>query len=231
MRFVSREVFAPNVMAGRVEQGVVRVGQVVTVAPRMITTAVESIQMHGAAVDSASAGDIVGITLQATDVAELSRADVLGDAREPPRRVAQFVARVVVLRCPTEIKAGYTPVMACHTGSFPVCFAKLLVKTGAVVCTGFASRSASLTHVCSPDVKTKKKNEIEPKSVANQEQCDVLMVPCVPVCVDAIEACNSMGRFAILDPGVVAVGFIRMVTFEDAKRVRIARERMEKVRL
>ncbi len=128
---MAREVFAPNVMAGRVEQGVVRVGQVVTVAPRMITTVVESIQMHGQAVDSASAGDVVGVTLQGTDVAELSRADVLGDARDPPRRVAQFVARVVVLRHPTEIKPGYTPVMACHAGSFPVRFAKLLVKTGA----------------------------------------------------------------------------------------------------
>ncbi len=131
LRFVAREVFSPNVMAGRVEQGTVRVGQVVTVAPRMITTTVESIQMHGVAVESASAGDVVGVTLHAADVAELSRADVLGDARDPPRRVAQFVARVVVLRCPTAIKPGYTPVMACHTGSFPVCFAKLLVKTGA----------------------------------------------------------------------------------------------------
>ncbi len=48
------------------------------------------------------------------------------------------------------------------------------------------------------DVKTKKKNEIDPKSISNHEQCDVLMVPCVPICVDSIEACNGMGRFAIL---------------------------------
>jgi translation elongation factor EF-1alpha len=93
LRLVVRDVFRPCVSAGRVVQGSVRVGQVVTLAPRMITTIVESIQMRGKAVESAVAGDVVGVVLKDVDWCELDRAAVIGDASDPPRSCAQFVAK------------------------------------------------------------------------------------------------------------------------------------------
>lgn len=42
-------------------------------APRMITTTVESIQMRGKVVESASAGDVVGVVLRDVDWGELDR--------------------------------------------------------------------------------------------------------------------------------------------------------------
>lgn len=209
LRIIVRDVFAPNILAGRVEQGTIQVGQVVTLAPRMITSTVESIHIHGSPVERAAAGHVVGVTLAGVDVAELSRADVLGDASDPPRRCVQFVVRLVVVK-PCVMRVGYTPVMACHTAQFPCQFAKLLRKT---------------------DMKTKTKTMANPTELRQHEQCDVLVVPKVPVCVDTFEACPSLGRFAIRDLGVtMAVGFVRSVVYEESKRVRVAREQMHKIR-
>lgn len=208
LRLIGRNVASPNVLCGVVEQGVIRVGQVVTIAPRMITSSVESIQMHGKAVTEASAGDVVGVAFSGVDVADLDRANVVGDAKDPPRRCAQFVARVVVLR-QCVIREGFTPVLACHAASLPCRFAKLLVKT---------------------DMKTKKKTVLAPESLTINEQADVLLVPLQPVCLDAFDAVNALGRFAILDcNSVLAVGFIRSVTWDTNTRIRVAREHVERL--
>lgn len=208
LRMVARDVASPNVLCGRIEQGTVRVGQVVTIAPRMITSVVETIQMHGKPLKEAIAGDVVGLTFTGVDVAELDRASVVGDAKDPPRRCAQFVARIVVLRSST-IREGFTPLMACHTATFPCRFAKLLLKT---------------------DIKTKKKNVLYPESVSVNEQADVLMVPLQPVSLEAFDTLAAMGRFAILDGNnVIAVGMIRSVTWETSARIRVTRERVERL--
>lgn len=145
LRLIVRDVFRPAVSAGRVVQGTLRVGQVVTLAPRMITTTVrqkvfclfvflskknkkvESIQMRGKAVESASAGDVVGVVLRDVEWCELDRAAVIGDAADPPRVCAQFVAKVIPYNC--SIAANYTPLVLCHAASVPCAFVRVLSKT------------------------------------------------------------------------------------------------------
>ena len=201
LRLIVRDVFRPNVAAGRIVQGVLRVGQVVTMAPRMITTMVDSIQMRGKPVETAVAGDVVGVVLRDVDWCELDRAAVIGDATEPPRVCAQFVAKVIPFNC--TIKPNFTPVVLCHAGSVPCAFARILSKT---------------------DKKTKEVTE-NPESLANHDNGQVLLVPLRPFVFDAFEAAPACGRFAVRDSSkTVALGVINICTFDSSTKRKVIRE-------
>ena len=208
LRLVVRDVFRGGVSAGKVEQGTISVGQVVTMAPRMITTVVQSIERLGESVQEASAGDVVGVVLKDVDMAELDRAAVIGDAKNPPRLCAQFVARIQPIHLPHKIKLGYSPVIICHMGAVPCAFAKLLNKT---------------------DKKDKKKILANPEFIAKGESGLVLLVPLRPLVLDAFDNVPSLGRFAIRDNGETrALGKIQISTPEESKKLLIIREHTSK---
>ncbi len=205
LRLVVRDVYRPSVSAGRVEQGTIRVGQVVTMAPRMITTVVESLQMRGRSVESASAGDVVGVVLKDVDFCELDRAAVVGDNIDPPRVCAQFVARIQVSNHLSEIRPHYCPQILFHAGAVPCAFVRLVSKK-------------------------KKEETIEsPESIANQETAQVLIVPLRPVVLETFDEKTVFGRFAVRDASrIVAVGMVTICTPDEKTKRRVIREHVRK---
>jgi len=92
---------------------------------------------------------------------------------------------------PNEIKAGYTPVLDCHTAHIACRFNKLLVLI---------------------DKRNGKKLEDNPKQVKSGQACIVEMKPSKPMCVEAFSVYAPLGRFAVRDMRkTVAVGVIKKV--------------------
>ncbi len=102
-----------------------------------------------------------------------------------------FEAQVIVLNHPNEIRAGYTPVVDCHTCHIACKFHTLTSKM---------------------DKRTGKEMEKDPKSIKTGEAAMVHMVPTKPMCVEAYSDYAPLGRFAVRDMRqTVAVGIIKAV--------------------
>merc|ERR1712203_791657 len=100
-----------------------------TVAPPMVTTEVKSVEMHHESLPSASPGDNVGFNVKNVSVKEIRRGNVCGDSKkDPPKGAGSFNAQVIVLNHPGEIRAGYAPVLDCHTAHIACKFAEINSK-------------------------------------------------------------------------------------------------------
>merc|ERR1719391_1609086 len=127
-----------TVPVGRVETGVIKPGMVVTFAPSQLSTEVKSVEMHHENVDEALPGDNVGFNVKNVSVKDIRRGMVASDAKNDPAcGVKSFTAQVIVMNHPGEIRAGYTPVLDCHTAHIACKFEELKEKvdkrTGAVI--------------------------------------------------------------------------------------------------
>jgi elongation factor 1-alpha len=95
------------------------------------------------------------------------------------------------LNHPNEIKAGYTPVLDCHTSHIACKFAELLEKV---------------------DRRSGKKLEDNPAGVKSGDSAIVKIVPSKPMCVEAFSQYAPLGRFAVRDmKTTVAVGVVKEV--------------------
>jgi elongation factor 1-alpha len=186
-----------TVPVGRVETGILKPGMVVTFAPPMITTEVKSVEMHHESLKQAVPGDNVGFNIKNVSVNEIRRGNVAGDSKnDPPFGAEDFTAQVIVLNHPGEIRAGYTPVLDCHTAHIACKFADLQEKI---------------------DRRTGKAVEEVPKSVKTGDACMVRLVPTKPLCVETFKDYAPLGRFAVRDMRqTVAVGVIKGVTKKEA---------------
>jgi elongation factor 1-alpha len=80
-----------TVPVGRVETGILTPGQVVTVAPAMITTECKSVEMHHEALTQAVPGDNVGFNLKGVSVKDTKRGFVCGDSKQDlPKEAESF---------------------------------------------------------------------------------------------------------------------------------------------
>ncbi len=107
------------VPVGRVETGVMKVGDKVIIVParegKGIQGEVKSIEMHHEQIPEAIPGDNVGFNVRGIGKKDIARGDVLGHVDNPPIVASEFTAQIVVLNHPTVITAGYTPVFHVHT--------------------------------------------------------------------------------------------------------------------
>jgi len=182
-----------TVPVGRVETGIIKAGMTVTFAPADVSSEVKSVEMHHEALDSASPGDNVGFNVKGLSIKDIKRGMVAGDVKnDPPMKVADFKAQVIVLDHPNKIMAGYTPVLDCHTSHIACKFNNL---------------EASI------DKRTGKTKEANPKSIKTGDAAIVEMLPSKPMCVEAFSEYPPLGRFAVRDMRkTVAVGVIKQVT-------------------
>jgi len=182
-----------TVPVGRVETGIIKAGMTVTFAPADVSSEVKSVEMHHEAMESASPGDNVGFNVKGLSIKDIKRGMVAGDVKtDPPMKVADFKAQVIVLDHPNKIMAGYTPVLDCHTSHIACKFNNL---------------EASI------DKRTGKTKEANPKSIKTGDAAIVEMVPSKPMCVEAFSEYPPLGRFAVRDMRkTVAVGVIKQVT-------------------
>jgi elongation factor 1-alpha len=182
-----------TVPVGRVETGILKPLMVVVFAPCGLSTEVKSIEMHHESLPEAIPGDNIGFTVDSTSVKEIRRGMVCGDAKsDPPRGCHSFNAQVIVLNHPTEIRAGYQPVLYCHTAQIACKFNELLEKI---------------------DRRTGQTTELMPRMLKSGDAAIVNMIPSKPMCVEAFAEYPLLGRFAVCDlRQTVAVGIIKSVS-------------------
>lgn len=181
-----------TVPCGRVETGVLKPKMIVYFAPAGITTECKTVEMHHTNLEEAIPGDNVGFNVKGVSVKEVKRGSVVGDSKnDPPKEVSSYKAQVIVTNHPNAIKAGYTPVVDCHTAHIAVKFSKLLSKI---------------------DRRTGKTVEEEPAEIKNGESCMVECEPTKPMVVEQFSEYPPLGRFAVRDmKRTVAVGVVREI--------------------
>lgn len=190
-----------TVPVGRVETGSLKPGMVVTFAPAKVTTEVKSVEMHHESLEKAVPGDNVGFNVKNVSIKDIKRGNVASDSKnDPAKETKSFVAQVIVLNHPGEIHAGYTPVLDCHTAHVACKFAELQTKI---------------------DRRSGKALEEGPKMVKSGDAALINLVPSKPMCVEAFNNYQPLGRFAVRDMRqTVAVGIIKScVQSDEASKV------------
>jgi len=182
-----------TVPVGRVETGILKPGMVVTFAPVQLTSEVKSVEMHHEVLEQALPGDNVGFNVKNLSVKDIFRGNVAGDSKnDPPQGAGSFDAQVIVLNHPNEIRAGYTPVLDCHTAHIACKFDKIHQKV---------------------DKRTGKAMEGAVESLKSNDSGIVTLKPQKPLCVEPYSDYPPLGRFAVRDMRVtVAVGIIKSVS-------------------
>jgi elongation factor 1-alpha len=178
------------VPVGRVETGVMKVGDKVTVVPgregKGVPGEVKSIEMHHEQLQKAEPGDNVGFNIRGIGKKDIARGDVLGPQDKPPTVASEFKAQLVVLNHPTVMTVGYTPVFHIHTAQVACQIMaiekKLNPTTGEVL-------------------------EENPDFIKNGDAAIVKVKPVQPLCIETQKEIPQMSRFAIRDSGqTVAAG-------------------------
>jgi len=177
-----------TVPVGRVETGVLKVGDKVIFMPANKVGEVKSIETHHVRINEAKPGDNIGFNVKGIARHEIRRGDVAGPPDHPPTVVDEFTARIFVIYHPTAISEGYTPVMHIHTATVATRFAELVQKldprTGAVI-------------------------EDHPKFLKTGDVAIVKLKPIKPVVVEKYSDFPPLGRFAVRDSGrTVAAGVV-----------------------
>ncbi len=174
-----------TVPVGRVETGVLKPKDRVVFQPTGKEAAVMSIEMHHETIQEAMPGDNVGFSCKGLSKKDVRRGDVVGPASNPPTVVKDFTAQVIVIRHPSVIAQGYTPVIHAGTAQIAVRFAELLEKRG------------------------KDGVEKNPQFLKNGESAKVKFIPTRDMVIEKFQEIPQLGRFAVRDMGqTVAVGTV-----------------------
>ncbi|RMD58533.1 translation elongation factor EF-1 subunit alpha [Candidatus Woesearchaeota archaeon] len=178
------------VPVGKVETGVLKVGQKIIFMPGPagtgVTGEVKSIEMHHEQFQEAEPGDNVGFNVRGVEKKDIKRGDVVGPADNPPTVVAEFTANLIVLNHPSVITVGYTPVFHIHTAQVACQFVEIVKKINPA--TG----------------ETLQEN---PDFIKNGDAAVVKLKPVQPVVIEKVKEFPPLGRFAIRDSGqTVAAG-------------------------
>jgi len=120
------------VPVGKVETGILKVGQKIIVLPGRSGTGIKgeikSVEMHHEQLQEAPAGYNVGINVKGIGKKDIARGDVVCDAAKPATIAEEFTAQIAVINHPTVIAKGYTPVFHVHTAQVPCQFIEILHK-------------------------------------------------------------------------------------------------------
>ncbi|WP_297498599.1 translation elongation factor EF-1 subunit alpha [Thermococcus sp.] len=186
-----------TVPVGRVETGVLRVGDVIIFEPastifhKPIQGEVKSIEMHHEPLQEAYPGDNIGFNVRGVGKNDIKRGDVAGHTNTPPTVVRPkdtFKAQIIVLNHPTAITVGYTPVLHAHTTQVAVRFEQLLAKL---------------------DPRTGNVVEENPQFIKTGDSAIVILRPTKAMVIEPVKEIPQMGRFAIRDMGqTVAAGMV-----------------------
>eukprot|EP00798_Chlamydomonas_sp_ICE-L_P005975 gene5975-5261_t len=190
-----------DVLAGRVEQGVVKPGEEVVFLPTNTTAnpcvgKVFTVEMHHKRVDQAGPGDNVGMNIKGLDKGNMPRTgDVMilkSDGSLKPCK--DFTAQIQTLDIPGEVKNGYSPI-------------------GFVRCGRSACKITSIDWKVGKETGGKKMEA--PHSLKANEMAQVVFEPTQPLIVEGFKQCEGLSRIAFLDGNTaVMLGKIVSVNFK-----------------
>jgi elongation factor 1-alpha len=175
-----------TVPVGRIETGVLKVGDQVVFEPSHKSGDVKSIEMHHEPLQQAEPGDNIGFNVRGISKTDIRRGDVAGHPTNPPTVAASFTAQIVVLNHPSVIAPGYTPVFHAHTAQ--------------VACT--------ITEILKTiDPRNGTTKEEHPSHIQTGDVAIVKVVPTKPMVIEKVSEFPPMARFAVRDMGqTVAAG-------------------------
>ncbi len=178
------------VPVGRVETGIMKVGQKVIATPgregKGVPGEVKSIEMHHEQMQQAEPGDNVGFNIRGFGKKDIARGDVIGPAENPPTVASEFTAQIVVLNHPSVITVGYTPVFHIHTSQV-------------------ACQITAIKKKLNP--ATGETLQENPDFIKNGDAAIVVVKPVQPLVIEKQKEIPHMSRFAVRDSGqTVAAG-------------------------
>ncbi len=185
-----------TVPVGKVETGVLKVGQKVIAKPGRtgegITGEVKSIEMHHESLQQAEPGDNVGFNVRGWGKKDIARGDVVGPVENPPTVAKEFRAQVIIVKHPSVITVGYTPVFHAHTAQVPgrivAIEKKIDPRTGQVV-------------------------EENPDFIRPGDVAIVRVQPIKPLAIEEKKVNPKLSSFAMRDSGMtVGVGIVMEIT-------------------
>ncbi len=179
-----------TVPVGKIETGVMKVGQKVKILPGRTGKGsegeVRSIEMHHESLPEASAGDNVGINIRGVGKKDIARGDVICAADKPIPVVEEFIATITVINHPTVLAKGYTPVFHIHTAQVPCQFTELIAQI---------------------DPRTGETIKENPDFLKNGDSAKVRIKPQGNLCLETQKENQFTSRFAVRDAGAtVAAG-------------------------
>lgn len=181
-----------TVPVGRVETGILKVGEPVIFMPSGAKGEVRTIETHHVNIPEAGPGDNIGFSVKGVSKTDVRRGDVLGNVANPPTVAKEFIGQIIVIHHPTAIAQGYTPVLHAHTASIATTFSELLQKI---------------------DPRTGQIVEEKPAFLKTGDGAIVKFRPLRPLVIEAYSELPQLGRFAIRDMGTtVAAGVVRKIT-------------------
>merc|ERR1712185_143625 len=174
-----------DVLAGRVEQGIVKPGEEVFFLPTHTSSnpcggKVFTIEMHHTRHDQAKPGDNVGLNIKGLDKINMPRVgDVMIYKKDKTLdQTGEFTAQIQTLDIPGEIKIGYSPI-------------------GFVRCGRSACRATGFDFKVGKETGGKKMES--PHSLKSNEMAQVIFQPQQPLVVDSFKNCEGLSRIAFLD--------------------------------
>lgn len=181
-----------TVPVGRVETGVLKVGDHVIFMPHGVEGEVRTIETHHVEIKEATPGDNIGFNVKGVSKNDVHRGDVLGHLDNPPTVAKEFIGQIIVIHHPTAIAQGYTPVLHVNTASMATTFYELLQKI---------------------DPRTGRVIEEKPAFLKTGDGALVRFRPLRPIVIEEYSQIPQIGRFAIRDMGTtVAAGVVRKIT-------------------
>jgi len=182
-----------DVLAGRVEQGIVKPGEEVIFLPthtpsNPCTGKVFTVEMHHQRVEYAQPGDNVGLNIKGLDKNNMPRSgDVMVYKKDTSLgQTREFAAQIQVLDIPNEIKVGYSPI-------------------GFVRCGRAACRISNLKWKMGKETGGKKMED--PHALKSNEMAEASFQPQQPLVADSFKNCEGLSRVAFMDGnGVVMLG-------------------------
>ena len=179
-----------TVPVGRVETGVMKVGDKVIAVPgregKGVSGEVKTIEMHHEQVQEAEPGDNIGFNVRGMSKQDIARGDVIGHLDNVPTLASEFTAQIVVLNHPSVITVGYTPVFHIHTAQVACQVMEIVKKLNP------ASGEVLQEH---------------PDFIKNGDAAVIKLKPIQPLVIEKQSVSPHMARFAIRDSGqTVAAG-------------------------
>ncbi|MEZ0394011.1 MAG: translation elongation factor EF-1 subunit alpha [Desulfurococcaceae archaeon] len=177
-----------TVPVGRVETGVLKIGDKVLFNPPGLVGEVRSIETHHMRIEKAEPGDNIGFNVRGVERKDLKRGDVAGHPDNPPTVADEFLARIFITYHPTAVAVGYTPVIHVHTASVACRITEIVAKL---------------------DPRTGKEVEKNPQFLKQGDAAIVRFKPIKPLVIEKFSDFPPLGRFAMRDMGkTIGIGVV-----------------------